>query len=66
MLRTMAREVLGVRLDPKVKAALTLLANAEDRTPSRMAAKLIAEALIARGVSLDESSPESGEDPAES
>jgi predicted transcriptional regulator len=50
----MARELLGVRLDPEAKAALIRLAQAEDRTLSWMAAKLIEEALVARGIMISD------------
>lgn len=40
---------IGIRLDPAVRAALESAAKADDRSLSTMAAKLIAEALAARG-----------------
>jgi hypothetical protein len=45
----MARKMVGIRLDPALQAQVQALADAEERTFSWMAERLISDALKARG-----------------
>lgn len=46
----MPKELITVRVETTVKDVITQLANADDRTVSWMAERLIVEALEARGL----------------
>jgi predicted transcriptional regulator len=55
----MARDMVGIRMDPALKALVQQLADEEDRTFSWMAERLISEALIARGRLSEDEKPRS-------
>ena len=54
----MAREMVGIRLNPELKALVQALADDEERTFSWMAERLLAEALKARGRTPADETPQ--------